>query len=375
METPVSINAVSVFENSEPVQVSWFSYLVSFILFFLTSVLIFTIFSFWGNPISLEWVSSQTAIFINSLIMFIAPAILFTAVVYFNKKGILVTAGSLVTFLCLQFFILATTIYGGESGLGLIQIYFYILLAVIISTISGLLVKPFLVRGTSILKLFLFPFIIFILVATRLFIYQNPTAEKCASLDIYGQTYCYDRFAEQVKDPVWCYAITTADNIVDSCLKKIQGAVISPNECQKLPYDKSRRNCISESTVKIGDISSCETQNSVEVGGCIVSIIKANKGKNTTDCSVLQSEKNKINCYKQWQMIESGYLNSDKQCDHIDNMSERDLCIFSAVYDGETLGGTLTPETKAYLEKTCNGIKSSDMRSRCIKLSDKYKTY
>src|SRR5260221_10817309 len=65
-------------------------YLISISWFFVTAALEFITFERWGQPILLERIFFYDAFL--SLVMFIAPALLFGSIVCFRKKGILITS-------------------------------------------------------------------------------------------------------------------------------------------------------------------------------------------------------------------------------------------------------------------------------------------
>lgn len=354
----------------------WRDYFLSFLWFFITAILIFTLFNSWGYPT--ELVSFETDILedtlLNSLMLFLAPAILFASILYLGRRGIVITLGVLGILLVGMFFI---------NPLGLLESGGIIGISFTISIFLSFQIKRFSVQQRNTARLFLLfiiPLVAFIPLAIRVGAYQHPTASGCADLNVRGRSYCYARLAEQTRDPIWCYA--TGDT--ERCLQKLPGIAINPRDCQKLPNDKytnSLLSCTYDSARKAGNISYCESQPFIGGRICISLFIKGHKRENTIDCSVLQNEDNKIICYKEVSLSDGGSVNSHvQQCDSIVDSYERDLCIFSNAYKNDegvfVCGASATAEMscvkdKAFFEEICRSIKSEDLRNRCVKSVDK----
>lgn len=278
-------------------------FLLSAVWFLFTAVAVFITSQFWNNPIPMIGKENELLeILFPLFIVFFSPALLFAAITSLTGKNIAITSLAMLVLHITAFFILGATMFKGEDVIGLIFAYFIIGVAFLCSAILGVSLRKLFARHESILKwLFVIPFFLSVGLAVRVYMYQTPTALSCGDLNIQGQMYCYDKFARQQNNPIWCYAIRAADNIKDDCVQAIMAInnnPIDPLQCKILPDSRSKLDCTVSASTQNGDISICEKQALASTDKCLVDIIYINYRTNrTTDCSVLTNPDNKKMCY------------------------------------------------------------------------------
>lgn len=336
-------------------------FILSVAWFLITAIAVYMAIEIWNNPLQIVELQDQLkeTLFLSTL-MFLTPALFFAALVSLSKRKIVVVTITMIVVHAVTFFMLATTLFKGESGLGLVIMYGIIGMTFLISAVVGAIFRNIFEKNEKILTwMFLIPIVLIIVLFTRVYAYQTPSVSSCAQLDIYGQIYCYDKLARQMENPIWCYAIRAADNIKNGCVKAIQGMKndpIDPLQCQILPDEESKRECTVDTASQGGDISACEQQQSVRMDTCLVRVIKSNnQSDRPTDCAALKNSENKRMCYRYWTLF-SGTADSFNKCSQIADQKEKDFCFYSYIYNTSGQG----------LDKVCNMISSSDLRKTCL---------
>lgn len=336
-------------------------FIVSAIWFFITAIAVYIAIQIWNNPLQIVEIKNELVgtLYLSAL-MFLTPALFFASLVSLSQRKIAITSIAMVIIHIIAFFILGTTIFKGEGGLGLMIMYGIIGVTFLISAILGAISRKLLERNEKILNwIFLIPIILIFALFTRVHAYQTPTISGCGKLDVYGQIYCYDKLARQMENPIWCYAIRAADNIKEGCVKAIQATKnipIDPLQCQILPDDQSKLDCTVSTASQSSDVGICEQQQSARMDTCLVNVIKKNyQSSRTTDCSVLKNSNNKRMCYNYW-LLFSGTASSFNKCSQIINPKEKDFCFYSYTYNTSGQG----------LDKICNMISDSNLRKTCL---------
>lgn len=331
---------------------------------------VFGLWEKWLNPIGpagLDTIQGIKDFMFYSFLVALTPAFLLTSLILKSGRTIFKTVTIIGVILVIEFPLFLFS--SGEGALGVLIINEYILIGLGVSAITGLAIRLILKNSSENVKivyLLIILIVLFMLLAGRVVSYQHPTAKKCADLSVYGQTYCYEKLALQSQNPLWCYMITVADNIVANCSNKLSGKAVKPKECEQLPVGKSRTTCTMYTTVKSGDAGDCENQTSYGLQGCISNIVHDGWGRGDIvklNCASLSTEANKLLCYKT-ALIELGQ--NHHPCEQILSSPERDLCKYSYAFNSQSRFGQGDTRSKEFMRGVCSELVNVELRNKCL---------